>query len=353
MKKHLIAAAVVAALSAPAMAQNAVISGVIDYAYAAKSDSTAATTTTVAPTTGHGNAFGTSRIDLTMTEDLGGGLKATAFLSQAIDASSALSGRDQFVGIEGGFGNIRIGRLDQGFNAGYGAYAVTISTNGVGSSDSTNHDLMAGTLGQSSVGGSFARQNGVIQYISPAFMGATVSVETARNKSEAASANANTKVQMDNLRLDYKNGPLTVGLGSGKRKVDSSSSDNIQDEVKANYVGIGYDLGVAQVKFAQGNRKDSNDGATAGDITVNNFGIVVPMGAASFRASFYDGKDKVTTSATDDHEVRGYQVGVIYSLSKRTSVYGYIGKNETKLATGGTTGLEKAEATYIGLSHTF
>jgi predicted porin len=362
MKKHLIAAAVAAAVAVPAAAQ-VTISGGIDYGWDVKNKTTAATTTTNAPTTAGGNRVGNSQITLTATEDLGGGLKATAVTDHALDAANVITARDQFVELAGGFGTFRIGRLDRGFNAGYGNYAVAISTNGVGSSDSTGHDLMGGTLGRigagstptytTSTGGTFARQNGVIQYTTPKFMGATLLIETARNKSEAASANANTKAEMTNYRIDYAMGKLTASVGVGSRKVDASTANNIQDEAKANYIGLAYDLGMAQIKFAQGNRKDTDDGATSADVTVNNFNITVPMGAISFRAGFYDGKDKVTDSATDDMDLRGHQIGAIYSLSKRTSLYAYVGKNETKLSTGGTTNLEKSEATYVGVNHRF
>jgi hypothetical protein len=212
---------------------------------------------------------------------------------------------------------------------------------------------MAGTLGRSNIGGTFARQDGVIQYTTPKFMGATLLVEAGRAKSEAGSANANTKAEMTNYRIDYAMGQLTASVGVGSRKVDASTANNIQDEAKANYIGLAYDLGVAQIKFAQGNRKDVDDGATAGDVTVNNVNVTVPMGAISFRAGFYDGKDKVTNSATDDMDLRGHQIGAIYSLSKRTSLYAYVGKNESKLSTGGTTNLEKSEATYVGVNHRF
>ena len=77
MKKHLIAAAVAAAVAVPAMAQNVTLSGYVEAGYQDLSFSGDATTRTneelKAFTAG---PFGSSRLVISGSEDLGGGLKA-------------------------------------------------------------------------------------------------------------------------------------------------------------------------------------------------------------------------------------------------------------------------------------
>jgi predicted porin len=93
----------------------------------------------------------------------------------------------------------------------------------------------------------------------------------------------------------------------------------------------------------------------ASDLKVSNVGLIVPVGAVTLTASYYDGKDARTTSASDDVDLKGHQLSARYALSKRTFAYVVTGENKTSLKTGSGTaaGNTKVEGTSIGVVHSF
>jgi predicted porin len=128
MKKHIIAAAVAAAVAVPAMAQ-VTIGGNIDTAYTFTNSNSSGKSQGVLST----GLISTPTLSLSGTEDLGGGLKAsfriitrlhtdepiststtTAATGTATAASSAftLGDRGMLVAISGGFGEVALGRSD-------------------------------------------------------------------------------------------------------------------------------------------------------------------------------------------------------------------------------------------------
>ncbi|MRD56676.1 porin, partial [Betaproteobacteria bacterium LSUCC0115] len=111
MKKHLIAAGLVAAFAAPAMAQNVTVYGIIDQAITnTDADGAAATTTLV------GGTLNSERIGFKGSEDLGGGMKAFFRLENSIDTGAGTNNagfaRGAEVGISGAFGSVKVGKFD-------------------------------------------------------------------------------------------------------------------------------------------------------------------------------------------------------------------------------------------------
>jgi predicted porin len=78
------------------------------------------------------------------------------------------------------------------------------------------------------------------------------------------------------------------------------------------------------------------------------------MGAFTFGASTYTGKNKVSADADDNTKLSGNQISVRYALSKRTYLYALNGTNKIKLDSGNTTGdAYKFTATSLGVVHSF
>ena len=103
MKKTLLALAVIAA-SGAAFAQTATLSGNFTYGYQANK---------VAGVSTAGLTTDTAAIALVATEDLGGGLKATAKVSLAnMMRDGAGTGEDAFVSLAGGFGTVSMGAVE-------------------------------------------------------------------------------------------------------------------------------------------------------------------------------------------------------------------------------------------------
>jgi len=106
MKKHVLAAALASAFAAPVVAQNVTMSGTLDVnPYSQTKTFIGGTTpeTRKSTTTSNGSGWSTSVINFTATEDLGGGLKATAFVNQVVNATDGLlTARDRWINISGG-----------------------------------------------------------------------------------------------------------------------------------------------------------------------------------------------------------------------------------------------------------
>jgi predicted porin len=120
MKKSLIALAALAAVSGAAQAQSSVsVYGIIDSGYlSTQSDGVrVASNAQVANNTEakgiSSSASASSRLGFRGVEDLGGGLKAEFVIETGVNATSstisAFNNRQSFVGVNGGFGGLRVG----------------------------------------------------------------------------------------------------------------------------------------------------------------------------------------------------------------------------------------------------
>jgi predicted porin len=119
-----------------------------------------------------------------------------------------------------------------------------------------------------------------------------------------------------------------------KSEIELGGSE-AQTKSRIDWLGLSYNLGVAQLFFSHATREDkvtdiANAAAeiTAGDIKVNTIGIAVPMGAVTLNASMYDGDNSGGVGGADDRGLKGHQVSARYALSKRTFVYAVTGTNK-------------------------
>jgi len=432
MKKHFIAAAVAAAVTAPAFAQNVTVGGVLDITAYSQGSLTvdpsqgapgavlgrAIKTTTTSNGLGAAGAFSTSVLNFSGTEDLGGGLKASFFLNQSINSNDgSLGNRDRFLQLTGGFGGLKVGRFPAAAD-GYGGFAATGTVNTAGTSESGAFDLEAGTLGRTHAlpgaagtagsgnaglaaaaaianngfgqaaadSGAFGRQNGVIEYTTPAFSGVTATLTYANNKVDRDGTDylGAATAKQTGVRVDYSVGALTAAYSTSKRKVlaeqvagtrlgvDAGGAnvfalDSFQSDIEGemSWLGARYNLGPATVFASIASREDTRSRstvwnaaldarATTVDIKVNSIGVQVPLGATMFFASMYDGKDGRAAGGADDREIRGHQFGATYSLSKRTRAYAVFGENENNSSTPDAA---RANVTFkqtaLGLVHQF
>ena len=345
MKKSLIALAVLAA-SGAAMAQSSVtVFGVVDQA--------------VSYTNGGVNWNGinsggnaTSRIGFRGVEDLGGGLKANFWLEAGIaaDSGSGNSGyskntdtagdglafkRRSTVGLEGGFGEVRLGRdLTEAYKA-VSRYDV-FGQVGFGVSrlwaDAT---LGAGT---NAVAITNQRVSNMITYVSPNVSGfkAAVNYGFGEANDRVSGEFSNRASRYLGAGLTYDNGPLSLGL-SGERQNRGSATTAY--DVTAWALGGSYDLGVVKVSAAY---RSSDAKPLAGDkdkMKGAYIGLSAPVGAAGeVKASYnrYEGE----RAGADKYKADQFALGYVHNLSKRTALYGtyaYI-KNKDDGALGQTLG---------------
>jgi predicted porin len=345
MKKHLIAAAVAGALAVPAMAQ-VKVSGTMDVGILnqdkATSESATPVTTKVSET-GNMSLNGTTEIVFSGSEDLGGGLKAGFKLAQGMDNAVAKA-RDHFISLSGGFGGVRVGRFSPSLEGNFAKFAGTITTNTRGSVDSDSSIWTARTAA-----GDFGRQNSVIEYSSPKFAGATLKAAYANRKTDTSNNSTETEATGTDFSVGYSAGPIAGFISIASREEVNSLTS--KDKTDMNAVGLSYNFGMASVTVAHSTMKAKENGVQTHKGHLTGYGVKVPMGAITFQLSAYSGEDKKAGGTDGKEKLKGHQFGVLYALSKRTTVYAIQGLNQDDDAD--VAGKDKDEEYSIGITHKF
>ena len=221
----------------------------------------------------------TGNIKLTVTEDLGGGMKATAATQFDVRGRTSNSAEDTTVDLSGGFGSITIGTVEAGNGIIGRAWAgAPISL----TSGYDNGALLGG-----------AANVDIISYSAPAVNGVVVSVKRLDSIGLVDSAGVNGDWQANALDVSYSAGPLNAGVDYTKNYGTSTVS---RVRMSANY-----DLGMAVIGY--GTEKTQNADR------MNTFGVKVPMGALTLGVVY-----------AKRAEQKGTAVGANYALSKRTSI---------------------------------
>lgn len=230
----------------------------------------------------------------------------------AVDANSRLNSRNTFVGLKGGFGEVRVGRHDT---------PAKLATAG--------QDIFADTYADLSniITTDGDRVHNAVAYINkfgPVGVAAAHSTAIGSSENAAAhSADANT------MMVNYSTGPWYAGLGHTA----------IQNTAKKTNLGLGWkaEAGHAANLIYEkvDNANTPNDGTNVllnGAYKMGNVTLKGQVGEAKVKNA---GKEKLST------------LGVDYSLGKKTSVYllHSIDKNDAKVLNGN----DKVTATAVGL----
>jgi predicted porin len=381
MKKHLIAAAVAGALAVPAMAQVTVkgtfdVTGYNSSEVETQASSTATVVKNETNQTGNNNGWSTSEVRFEGSEDLGGGLKASFALATGLGGgTSTFADRDRFIGLQGGFGTVRIGRLAPAAATGFHGYTAA-TTNAAGTTyamtaASTTTDLR---FGDDFTAGSFERNNNNIQYTSPSFGGVVVNLNYGSSTSDSSALAGSLEAIQQGLHIGYSAGPLSIGAAINKRDVNAQVVNRVtatdgnagtaavlQSSIdgELTWIGGSYNFGMATLGLARVAREDESTTAAGvstknSDVTLNVAGLTVPMGAITLRGSFYNGQNDGAAGTTDDFDLKGYQISALYALSKRTSAYFVMGQNKVERAGTNTgAGAREETANAIGITHSF
>jgi predicted porin len=378
MKKHIIAAAVAAAVAAPAMAQVTVY-GILDMGYFDQSQSlTGASATRTKDSSGfNSNTSGlsSSRLGFKGSEDIGGGMKVGFALETGLTTSGAsnnLAGTNRAanVSLAGGFGTFTLGRQNSlgksqadGFSA-FGGGASHIQ-------GSAGHEALLGA--ELSVANSTStkpiadRVSDALTYVTPSMNGFTASIQYQSSKSDDSSTAGTLETTGTALGLNYTVGGLSIGAAFSKADSEiefvtgvaptAASAGTIGvtqvtgREIEAQQIGAKYALG-ATTLFASYNKAEYKaDTATAGlENDAFDIGVTHKMGAVTLLASI--GQGEINTSATEKVDLDAYMLQAHYALSKRSTLYAMYGKTEGDKS-GGTSGDVESDAFMIGLRHSF
>jgi predicted porin len=337
MKKSLLALAVVAALPGVALAQSSVtISGNI------KTGITRFSTDSV---TGVGKikdtamSDGSSRIILSGTEDLGGGMAAIFQIDNRFNGNEgtssqgfgtqpqgALAGGNTFVGAKGGFGQLVFGNLDTHYGKGldeFGARATSLGASSTSLLDYIGANPIAVT----------SRTKNVIRYNSPVMSGFSAQVDystapfqleggTAYQTSTTATTINPGKGQASHAELNYREGPIYAGVSVWDAKVEQWNGTAVvaptakSGEESMKLYGS-YDLGIAKIGAQYDDSKLKFGTAADQKRKASHIAVTAPMGMGAILFQYTKANAISGQSNTGATMV---SIGYDYSLSKRTSV---------------------------------
>ena len=337
MNKKLIALALsaIAAGAVSAQTANVTLYGIVD-SYVASHRANGVSTTAV-----NSGGISGSRWGLRGTESLGGGLNAVFVLeggfgvdTGALGQGGLLFGRQAYVGLNGGFGSVTVGRQ-------YSPNFLVACN-----SDDTFGGCLTNFSAVANMGAFFAntlRPNNSIIYATPNMGGITASMMWSLGE-VSGSTSANRTLAAN---LQYKNGPIYAGVGfSDQKNAASTASD------KQFIIGGTYNFGVAYAGLTYIENKSASGVKTKPLIG----SVTVPFGAA--RVGLQLAQNKSGSAKANSFGVLGE-----YDLSKRTELYAIYSsckdKGLTCTSDGGNAAalvsvLNKSSTTFgVGVKHKF
>jgi len=335
MKKSLVAVAALAVLGGSAFAQsNVTLSGVIKggltqnkYSNGQVAASPNGSNTSVAD--------GSSRFIIGGREDLGGGLYGifqidTRFRvddNGGAPASSPLATGNTFVGLAGGFGSIRLGKLDTHYCLGsdeHGVRATALQASSCGILG-----FVVGSAGANAIANA-SRSTNLVRYDIPAFVpGLTGGVAYSTGIAGAGSDGAigqGGKGRAWNVNAGYAAGPISLGASVwNNRAEDRNTTVARGPDQKAWTLTGAWNFGVAKVGLTYDESKLLNAPANAGFVETKRRAYSVPvtvgLGAGTLLATYTKASDaKVNGSTATNTGASLISVGYDHALSKRTSV---------------------------------
>ena len=326
--KKLLAIAVAAALVAPAAAMaETTLYGKLHASYGEVKDNAGNKRT--------GVESHSSRIGIKGSHALNNGLEATYGLEYGIDldgddatgihgtgntyTTNTFTSRNQFVGVKGGFGEVRVGKHDT---------PAKLATAG--------QDVFADTYADMStilpVDGH--RVNNAVAYINkfgPVGVAVAHSTGTGLDKYPPTPfPKGDNGLNANSAMVNYGNGPWYAGLGYTQ----------VKDTLKGGNLGLGWKSEAGHQANLIYEEVDYDDPATGDDenILVNG---VAKMGAVGLKAQYGEGK----RDGLGKEKLAS--VGLDYSLGKKTSVYLLHSQDKNPTREAGNT--DKVKATAVGL----
>jgi len=316
-----------------------------------------------------------NRIGFRGTEDLGSGLTAGFVLEQGLSPVSnngwnlrtATSGHQVPQGgafssatmragnlfVAGGFGEVRIGTFNR---AAYGVASKSIVM-------AENYGGEGHTLAST--------RTTAIGYTSPSFNGVTAQIQYGsahgQRITQEISTDSSSGLRIDNTKVlgtavNYNAGPLYLGVAYEAtdvyRTANAATTTNayggtvsagtaVADRTEKLYaLAASYDFGVAKVNFSHVDR----DQVASGTAKSYNVSATVPVGAVTL-AAIYTKEEQSSQAGAATKDLKGYQIGAIYNLSKRSQVYVWRGHDKDTLASS--TSLADRTRTVIGMQHSF
>jgi len=254
-----------------------------------------------------------SRLGFKGTEDLGNGMKANFQVESgmSIDSGSVngqagtanasagtLASRQSYVGLQGGFGEVRLGRQEVHWT---GGRVNDVSANQIG----TTFTIPTG--GSGLVAGPAARTSNVLMYVTPDFNGLQFQAGyIANGETAAAGADANGKGWT--VQANYNNGPYALKWDYTKINVNYVGSANPQNTGNKLMLGYFYS-GQSHVGLTVQRNNNNNKAVTA----TNALGASVALSAAT------DNIAQSSWSLNWEHYFGNFEVIAVYGQAGAVS----------------------------------
>ncbi|GAB4396868.1 MAG: porin [Rhodoferax sp.] len=329
MKKSLIAMAVLAASGASFAQSNVTLYGLADVWFGSvKTERGGASLTQTVMQSGGVNG---SRWGLKGSEDLGGGLKANFKLEQGFsldtgkakdlapkidgspEAGNAAFARYAYVGLSGGFGEVKFGKTGTAYDDVSGA------------SDAVFDSALAPMNSVfTSVNYNWNPAN-TIYYQAPNMGGFSGAISYSLGEDKTPTTGASS---LTSLNLTYEHGPLALQFGYQVEDIVNTPAK--PNDVKFLRLGGSYDFGMATAKLTYGKTTSigNKDGYDAKEFQV---GVDVPVSSALTLSASYAKSDDSNPAGVFEPSRKGYGLAAAYTLSKRTFLYGgYRSNTETQ-----------------------
>jgi predicted porin len=253
-----------------------------------------------------------TRLGFKGKEDLGNGLSALFVLETGIAADAggfnqgAGFARQSFVGLQGDFGTLTLGRQ-------YTSYFLTLNqvADPFASGLAGNaQNLMLPPSGITAIAGAdrAIRMSNAIKYVTPVFE--NFSAEIAYGFGEKAAADGDRVITGS---VGYDSKPLNVRLAYYEKNNEFDTGS-----IKSTMLAANYDLEFAKIFAAYAD----NDWGTSAKTRNYLIGATVPFGAHKFMASYIRADGHGANSANDADQ---WGIGYTYGLSKRTNLYAAYG----------------------------
>lgn len=364
MKKTLLAVAIAAAIPALAQAQTSVtLSGNVKVGLNSYKLSNGAA--------GNGSGLvmgdGSSRFIIAGTEDLGGGLRATFQWDTRLrpddsQNTSALASGNSWVGLAGGFGQLRLGRIDQHYVYGldeHGARATALQHSAISVLSYVNST--ANAIANASRTGNLVRWDSNNMGGFSAGLGYSTAFATGEG-----AAGAGQKGAAIAANLGYAKGPLAAGLSYWDAKDEPKANGQKSTRVWGSYTFGGVNVGLT---WDQSAVKAGLGTPAVTETKRNAFAIPVraSVGPGTLMFTYIQAQDtKVNGATAANTGAKMMSVGYDYPMSKRTSLgvsFANI-NNEAAGAYGMFTGAalsnianpvagQDTRSLYVGLRHAF
>lgn len=301
MKKTLVAAATLIAATGAFAQSSVTLYGVVDASLENVKGTDSLTRVS-------SDNYASSRLGFRGVEDLGSGFKAKFVLEHNVKVDTGAQGNTRFfdraawLGLEGAYGELRLGRIDSSIGLLAGNSAIL----GAQAYD----DLK---IAKTFAGDTYRRVDNAITYVLPKLvdgLSAQIQYSTQVSGSELADTDEGKAF---GLNVQYAAGPFGAGLGF----INAAESDEEDDQGVLVYAS--YDFGAAKLTgYYNQDDRDSEDEKRS------LYGIKVGI-PFSTNFSLTAGVSKVSNvNFVKDADATIIAIKGVYNLSKRTALYGLL-----------------------------